>query len=296
MQEINVVNRLRRYALPLLAIAVISGIIAHNTGAVSKDNLWYGLLLPVVLELLFIIICLINIGKIVRRYRRLKSEGREGLDALQNAMEIVVSPRIARMATLEPRLYHALYISFMRKAVADSGAGFETHKNSYAFLVKVLIFLCFIEIVAVTVLLPDRWMIWKVLHLLLGLWAILFLWADYRAMGIHNHVISPTGVKLRLGLRCCGNIYWEDIAVVRRISRAAPGGAMSPGMVKSHPGLFYLGLGGICNMEIVLKAPLCFQGMINEIPGVTFVILSLEKPDGFMAQILSIQPELFASN
>ncbi len=296
MQETSAVNRLRRYVLPILAIAIVGGIIGHKTGAVSKDNLWYGLLLPAVLELLFIIICLINISKIVRRYRKLKSVGRDGLDALQNALEIVVSPRIARMATLEPRLYRALYLSFKGKAGADGKTGFDTRKDSYAFFVKVFIFLCLLEIVVVTILLPQKWMIWKVLHLILGLWAIMFLWADYRAMDIYNHGLSLNGINLRLGLRCNAQIYWDDIAKVRRISQTAPNGTMSPGMVKSNPGLFYLGLGDLCNMEIVLKVPLCFQGMINDIPGVTCIMLSLENPDGFMTQIMYIQPELFASN
>ncbi|MDD3269992.1 MAG: hypothetical protein PHX14_11780 [Syntrophomonadaceae bacterium] len=296
MQENSAVNRLRRYVLPILAIAIVGGVIGHKTGAVSKDNLWYGLLLPAVLELLFIIICLVNISKIVRRYRRLRSEGREGLDALQSALEIVVSPRIARMATLEPRLYRALYLSFKGKAGADEKPSFDTRKDSYAFLVKVFIFLCLLEIAVVTALLPQKWMIWKVLHLLLGLWAIMFLWADYRAMDIYNHGLRLTGMNLRLGLRCNLQIAWDDIAKVRRISQAAPNGTMSPGMVKRHPGLFYLGLGDICNMEIILKGPGCFQGMVNEIPGVTNIMLSLEKPDDFTAQIQSIKPELYAAN
>ncbi|MEN6326573.1 MAG: hypothetical protein ABFD18_10280 [Syntrophomonas sp.] len=288
MQEASAVNRLRRYALPILALAMVGGVIGHKTGAVAKENLWYGLLLPAVLELLFIIICLVNISKIVRRYRRLKSEGREGLDALQNALEMVVSPRIARMATLEPRLYHTLYLSLKGKTNANDEPSFGTCKDSYAFFVKVFIFLCLLEIVVVTVLLPQKWMIWKVLHLLLGLWAIMFLWADYRAMDMYNHGLSLTGMNLRLGLRCKSQISWDDIAKVRRISQAAPNGTMSPGMVKSHPGLFYLGLGGICNLEIVLKGPGRFQGMVNEIPGVTNIMLSLENPDDFTARMLSI--------
>lgn len=288
-------NRLRRYTLPILMIVVVGGIIAHNTGAVSKDNLWYGLLLPAVLELLFIVICLINISKIVRRYRRLKSEGWEVLDAWQNALEIIVSPWIARMLILEPRLYHTLYLSLKGKAVANGEPGFGTCRDSYAFFVKVFIFLCLLEIIVVTILLPHRWMVWKMLHLLLGLWAIMFLWADYRAMDIYNHSLSLTGMNLRLGLRCNWQICWDDIARVQRISLTAPNGTMSPGMVKSHPGLFYLGLGSICNVELILKGPRCFQGMINEIPGVARIMLSLEKPDDFIDQILSIKPELYAT-
>ncbi len=149
-----------------------------------------------------------------------------------------------------------------------------------------------LEVVVVTVLLPNYWMFWKVLHLVLGLWAVLWLWADYRSTGLYNHLVSSAGINFRLGLRFGQYIPWDKIMTVRPISLAPPGGTMAPRVPKDHPGVFYMGLGELCNIEITLKEPQTFQGMINEIKAVNRLLLSLEKPDQFLAVIRTVNPGL----
>ncbi|MEA4923915.1 MAG: hypothetical protein VB084_01280 [Syntrophomonadaceae bacterium] len=281
---------IRRYSTLILLVAVLLAVFGVKSGLMPVETMKYGLIVPAVLEMLIITIILINISKILKSYKILRNKGEEAIDAWQKSLEVVVSPRIARLATMEPRLYYALYQSYKRKPDDMDQECCSTRRKSYSFLVQVLIFLCLLEIVAVTLLLPNRWISWKVLHLVLGLWAVLWLWADYRSLGLYNHRVTPSGIKFRLGLRYGQFIPWDKIMTIRPISLAPPGGTMAPLVPKDHPGVFYMGIGEVCNIEITLKEPQSFQGMIKEIKAVNRLLLSLEKPDQFLAAIRALNP------
>lgn len=282
----------RRYSGVLLLGAVLLSVFAAKSGLIPLETMKYGIIVPAVLEIFIITIILVNLSKIFKNYKRNRNEGEEVIDALQKSLEIILSPRIARLATMEPRLYYALYQSYKKNYDERDQTCFSTRRNSYSFLVQVFIFLCLLEVVVVTLLLPNRWMLWKVLHLVLGLWAVLWLWADYRSIGLYNHLVTPAGIKFRLGLRYSQFIPWDKIMIVRPVSQAAPGGTMAPCVPKDHPGLFYMGIGEMCNIEITLKEPLTFQGMINEIKAVDRLLLSLEKPDQFLTAVGAVNPGL----
>lgn len=284
-------SKMRRYLLPLLLGTIIIMALLRKSGMISAANLMYSLLIPAILECFFIIYCLLNIVKLIKRYKTLKKAGWETFDALQKSFELVLTPRLARLATIEPRLYYALYLSYKHKR-DENHSQFMTRINAYAFFVKVIILLCLLEIAAVSLLLPNKWLIWKLIHLILGLWAILWLWSDYRAMGLYHHLITPEGMRFRLGLRYDRSISWEDIQFVRKTFRAPPDGALMPQIAKKDQGLFYLGAGEACNLEIHLKEPCCFPGMINDFKNVKRLLLSLEEPDDFISRIHAIQPEL----
>jgi|GEM_PF-2499298 len=283
-------SRARFYAAPFVVLCILVVAVLLKTGLIPQQNLYYALLIPSVLELLLIILLIINISAMIKSYRTLKRSGYSTADACQKTLEVISSPRMARLATLEPRLYYALYLSYRRGTAHKRAYG--SRQDSYAFLVKVLIFLCLLEVIAVTILLPQRWLIWKLVHMILGLWAVIFLWSDYRAISLYGHRISLEGIKLRLGLRCSQDIAWEDIDTVRKISQTAPGGMMGPGAPKNQPGVFYVGLGDVSNLEISLREPQNIQAMVNEVPAISRLLLSLENPDAFIAALRSFRPGL----
>ncbi len=274
--------KVTRYSLPILLLIVLVEIILGNTGIVSRDNMAYFLFIPAVLELTFIVLCLMNLSKIIRRYQVLKKEGQHTMDAWQQALELIFPPRLARLALIEPRLYYALYLSFKRKRKRNDTLHFATRLENYEFLVKVIIVLCAIEVLGVSIMLPSRWMVWKLIHLILGLWAILWLWADFQAMLIYSHHITAAGIRFRMGLRCCQEIRWEYIAACRATSKVSPSFSPGPYMPKDQPGHFYLAAGEKCNIEIELRYPQCFLGMFSDIKDVTHLYLSLESPNTFM--------------
>lgn len=285
-------TRMRFYAAPFTVLMIIVLAVFLKTGIIPQKHVYYALLLPSLLELLLITLLIINITTIVKNYRTLKKHGYRSLDAWQKALEVISSPRMARLATLEPQLYYALYLSYRKRPGAGNKPVFGSRQDSYAFLVKVLVLLCLMEVAAVTVLLPQRWLVWKLIHAILGLWAVMFIWSDYRAITLYGHRVSLEGIRLRLGVRCSQNLLWEDIDTVRKISQTAPGGMMGPGTPKSQPGVFYLGLGAASNLEITLREPQSIQAMVNDVPAISRLLLSLENPDAFMAALRSFQPEL----
>lgn len=284
--------RLRFYAAPYTALTLILVAIFLKTGVIPHKYMYYALMIPATLELLLITLLIINIATIVKNYRKLKEHDYSTLAACQKALEVISSPRMARLATLEPQLYYALYRSYRKPVRAGNKPVFYSRRDSYVFLIKVLILLCLIEVAAVTIMLPQRWLVWKVIHAVLGLWAVMFLWSDYRAMTLYGHRVSQEGINLRLGLRCDQNLRWEDIDTVRKVSQTAPGGMMGPGTPKDQPGNFYIGLGAASNLEITLKEPQKVQAMFNEVPAVSRLMLSLEDPEAFVDALRAFQPEL----
>ncbi|HWP97742.1 MAG TPA: hypothetical protein VN426_12935 [Syntrophomonadaceae bacterium] len=272
-----------RYMLPMLVVIVLFDIFLGSSGIISREQMKYFLWVPAVLELTVITLCLMNITRITRRYRALKKDGWETMDAWQQALEIILPPNLARLSLIEPRLYYALYKSYKRKRDIRSTVEYATLLDSYIFFVKVIIVICALEILAVSTLLPQRWLIWKAVHMILGLWAILWLWADVRAMGLYGHQITGEGIQFRVGLRCCQQISWEYIANINRTGKVPPG--FGPRMVKNQPGCLYLAAGQNCNIEIELKSPRSVQGMFNDMKDVTHLYLSLEKPEEFMKAV-----------
>ncbi|MGE5391197.1 MAG: hypothetical protein ACM3PE_09070 [Deltaproteobacteria bacterium] len=282
--------RARFYAAPCVLLCIIVIAILLQTGVIPKQNLYLALALPSLLELSLIILLIINIFSIFHNYRLLKKHGHPTVEAWQKALEAISSPRLARLVTLEPQLYYALYLSYRKRKIKDSA--FSSRQDSYVFLIKVLILLCLLEVIAVTVMLPQSWLTFKLVHMFLGLWAVLFIWSDYRAMTLYGHRVGLEGVRLRLGLRCSQQLGWDDIAAVRKITTPAPAGMMGPGVIKSQPGVFYMGLGENCNLEISLREPRNVRTMIQEAPAISRVLLSLEDPEAFLEALRGFDPEL----
>lgn len=280
----------RFYAAPCVLLCIIAIAILLQTGIIPKKNLYLALALPALLELSLLILLTINIFSIVRNYRLLKQHGYPTVESWQKALEMISSPRLARLATLEPQLYYALYLSYRKRRIKDRA--FSTRQDSYVFLIKVLIFLCLLEVIAVTVLLPQSWLTFKLVHMILGLWAVLFIWSDYRAITLYGHRVDLEGIKLRLGLRCSQKLQWDDIAAVHMIKKPAPASMLGPGVVKDQPGVFYIGLGDASNLEISLREPRSIQTMVNEESAISRLLLSLEDPEAFLDILKGFKPGL----
>lgn len=271
---------LTRYSLPVLLLIVLVDIVLGYSGIISREHMKNFVYIPAILELIFITGCLMNIRKIVRRYRELKRAGKETVDAWQEALEVIITPQMARLVMIEPRLYHALYLSYRGKPNAGDALEFPARLNNYQFLLKAVIGLCFFEILLVSLMLPQQWMVWKIVHLILGLWAVLWLWADFRAMRLYCHEINDKGICFRIGLRYRGEAPWESIAFIGSIGKSAPG--FSPQVLKQTPEILYLSVGEPCNVEVEFRTPQVFQGMIKEIKDVKRLYLSLENPESFL--------------
>lgn len=274
-------HKLSRYVLPALLLVVLIDLVLGFSGIISSEQMKKFIYIPALLELIFIILGLVNIRRIVRRYRELKKGGRETMDAWQEALEIMVPPGVARLATIETRLYYALYLSYKGKPKTGEAVEFQTRLGNYELLVKAIIGLCVFEILLVSLMLPQRWMAWKIVHLVLGLWAVLWIWADYRAIRFYCHQVTKRGIRFRIGLRCCREIPWESIASINKTVKSSPG--IGPQVFKEQPGSLYLGVGEPCNVEVELKKAEIFQGMINEIKDIRRLYLSVEKPDAFLS-------------
>lgn len=270
-----------RYTLPvLLGLITLSIVLSLFKFIPAKSLVWVlgGI------ELTALLLVLFQLSKVVQSYRNLKSEGFNGLDAFQGALEVVFPPVAAKLAVMELRLYYSLYQSFKTGAPVKEGEVFNSRLDTYGFFIKAISFVAVLETLIIEIALPERWWKWKLLFLGLNIWAFVWLFADYRAMKKYSHLLKPQGVLFQMGQRCCGEIPWEQIQTVKKCSKGVPVFKMGPVIPKDEPGIFYLAAGENCNTVIDFKSEQTFRRSFRDFTGVTRVYLSLEQPDGFIRQ------------
>lgn len=226
-----------------------------------------------------------KLTKVVRKYRQLKNEGLAGFVALRRALELAVPSFAAKWVVLELRLYYTLLKTLTSRRVLYKEGVYANKLENYRFFFKVFIFLCILEIAAVTILLPDKWMTWKIIHFIIGVWAIAFLAADYTAMKVYANEFSQSGIRLQMGLRCCQDIKWKVIAGVNKVSKSGSTFSLGPEMPEDEPGTLYITAGENCNVAIEFKEPQIIQGMIKDFTNVSRIYLSLEEPDNFVNEM-----------
>lgn len=221
-----------------------------------------------------------------REYRRQRREGRARLDAWEGALGTWFSPRIARLIMLEPRLYHAL-LSFRRRPGPDAPRHFATGLNSFRPLLYTICGLCTVEILLVSLALPNDWLFWKLLHGVVSLWAVVWLLGYYRALQLYRHQVTGRGIILRLGVSINEEIGWTDIRQISRAACSAPG--YGPRRGDREPDALFLAAGDKCNICMELARERVFTGWMRPIKGIRRLYLSLEKPEEFLSCVQAYQ-------
>jgi hypothetical protein len=150
--------------------------------------------------------------------RRIKEKGlQDPVAAIRCAFrDMMGDNRVVRVASTEATILYLALFSWRRKPTAvDEGIrAFSYHQNSgWASLLPVLGFFMMVELFFVHILLA-RWnavVAWTVSGL--GIYGLIWLLGDYRAMCLRPVVLGPRTLSVRVGLR------WETEIPLRSIER-----------------------------------------------------------------------------
>lgn len=282
--------KFKPYLFPALLVLVILNLFLNVVGIIPVKWLRCFIWIAAGIEAAFFLTVIFNIRKIVKRYRQLRAEGLNFADALQGALETVVPPTIAKLAIIEPRLYYALYRSLRPYKSLPSERVFPSKISNFGFLIKAIAFVAILETLAVQFIIPDKWWIWKMVHLLLVIWTFVFLLSYYRSMLAFTHVLNQKKLLVRMGVSCEGEIALRRITEFTGCSKVVPEFRLGPIVSKEEPGTLYIATGDNCNVMIDLEAPQTFTGLVRDFKNIKRVYLSLQQPEDFIRQLKEFWP------
>ncbi|MDD2400747.1 MAG: hypothetical protein PHD60_00770 [Clostridia bacterium] len=285
---ISTFKKVKQNFIKILLVLVIANIILTAFGIIPKQYMWFFIWFAAAIELMFFFSVFMKLKKIVKCYRITKAIGYSGFESLQIALEEAVPKLVAKLATAEFKLYYTIYLSLKGKANRLNKDKYTSKLNNYSFFLKAIIPLCIVEIVAVNFVIPDNWWYCKMIHLILGVWAILWLIADFNAMKYYTHEFRSNGCMLQMGIRCSKFIPLDLISSVHQIRKVVPEFSLAPVVSKKEPQNLYLSAGENCNVKIKLKEALTFQGLVKDYSDIKQVWLSLEEPEKFYMRVSNI--------
>ena len=277
--------RVRENLFSILLVLIVANILLTVFDIIPKEYMWFFIWLVVGIEVLFFITVILKITKVVGKYRSTRSMGYSGFESLQQALEDAIPKLAAKLLTTELILYYTLYLSLKGQSRQPALDRYPSKLSNYGFFIKAIVVVCLIELAALSFVLPDYW---KVIHLILGVWAIMWLIADYNAMKFYTHEFRNDGIKMQMGLRCSGFAPFELISSIQQTGKAVPDFSLGPIVPKSEPDNLYFSTGENCNVLIELKEPLIFQGLVKDFTGIQRVWLSIEDPDTFYSRVLKV--------
>lgn len=281
----GLITKVKKHLLPVLLGLVVLNAVLTACGLVPAYFMRYFLYLAAGVEFAFFMMLILRITRVVRKYRQLKNEGLDSFVSLQSALVLAVPATAAKWVVLELRLYHTLLKSLTSRTDLSKEGFFSNRLENYSFFFKIIIGLCIVEIGVVYLVLPDSWSTWKIVHFVIGVWAIIFLTADYNGMKVYVNELSQSGIRLQMGLRCCRDIAWEEIAGVNKVSKTGSTFSFGPEAPGDEPGTLYLSAGETCNVAIDFRQPQIIPGMIKDFTKISRVYLSLDQPDDFFEEV-----------
>lgn len=243
---------------------------------------WSGLLdlgdavlVVVGIEVLLLVTAIGEVVLVVRRYRRGRAAGLDLWAALEEGLAVLLPRKVARIAVLEPRLWVCL-LRWISRRTGTSDREFGYHKRSQMGLILVMLaFTTPVELLVVELLAPWAWL--RISLLVLGLYALLWMFGLYASLITLPHRLEENGLRLRYGALAEGFVPLSEIAAVERAQRRAPG----PGdglQTDPEDGGIYLTTGGKTDLTLRLRSPQTAKGPFRSTGPASTIHLAADEP------------------
>lgn len=172
-------------------------------------------------ELLVMVKVALSLRSVIAGFRRLHAAG-EGLYAsLREALAASLSPGLARYVALETSVLATVFAAGAIRRAEGNGELFSYSRRSGAGpLYAAVGMVALVEAVGLHYLLilwlPERWHGWVWLLTALGLYLLVWIIADYRAMKLQPHRIRAGVLELRLGFRWWARLPLDQVTLAAR--------------------------------------------------------------------------------
>lgn len=259
---------------PIAALLLIAGLLAG--GALSGTQ---ALVAWTALELLL----LVAIGIVIARAIRGRRQG----GTLQAGLEAVLPRPVARVVSLEPRLFACLWRwARGRKPTADLVFPYAKRSPLGALVVVVLV-TAPVEILLIELLLPWAWLRW--LLVIGSVYAALWLLGLYASLQVLPHEAGQRGLTLHNGLFNRVTIPWgmiDSVALERGTSpKGQDGLTLDPAT-----GRAWLAVGGRTDLRLDLREPVTVDRLRGATPPITTLHVAADDPET-LARAVTTRPE-----
>lgn len=193
----------------LLAIGVASEIVVLIFAAVSSSfSAWWA-----VVPLAFIVVAVVLLfaGMVVDRRR----EGSWPVSLPKTADRFGVPRKALALVVSEVTSLGSLTQIFRRPLVPAGGEVHTGYKNLRTVIFLIL-GLVIVEIAVVHLAVPSQF--WRLLLLVLSVYALLLLLGFYTSVKTNPHILTPRGLQLRHGGRFVCEIPWESLSLAKKAS------------------------------------------------------------------------------
>lgn len=206
------------------------------------------------------LLVLAGIGELfvfVRRYQRGRSAGLDFWSALEDGLSVLLPYPVAKLATLEPRLFCCLLRWALRKTRLKDGE-FGYHKRSQASWILLLIALVSpVEVIVGEILLP--WAELRIALLVVEVYAVLWVLGFYASLVVLPHHLEETGIRLRYGPFAEAFVPYSEIEEIESKPRKSPRQGDGLKVVPDEASV-YLAINGKTNLTLTLGSPQSVKG------------------------------------
>jgi hypothetical protein len=269
-------KRALKWLLPALILAEV---VLVWSGLLDLDD---AVLVIVGIEVLLLATAAGEVVLVVRRYRRGRAAGLDLWAALEEGLAVLLPRKAARVAVLEPRLWVCL-LRWISRRTGTSDREFGYHKRSQMGLILVMLaFTTPVELLVVELLAPWAWL--RISLLVLGLYALLWMFGLYASLVTLPHRLEENGLRLRYGALAEGFVPFSEIAAVERAQRRAPG----PGdglQTDPEEGEIYLATGGKTDLTLRLRSPQTAKGLFRSVGPASTIHLAADEPERLASKL-----------
>jgi len=214
--------------------------------------------------------------RVVRANREARVAGGDFYDRVRATLrDAFDAPAVVGALAYEVSLFH--YAFALRGTGAPEHAFAYHRRSGYGAVLAAILMAATLELVAVHFLLRSWSETAAVVHVVVSLYGVVWLVGDYRAMRRRPHELRDTGLRVRYGLRWDVEAAWEEVSVVRRTRRPAPGGGYLSTVPVGSP-----------RYVVELRAPVVATGPYGLPRGVDRIGLTVDEPERFERRLRSL--------
>ncbi|HEX5416177.1 MAG TPA: hypothetical protein VFZ25_10965, partial [Chloroflexota bacterium] len=265
-----------KWLLPALAVAEVA--------LVRFRVISFGTAIGVVagLEVLLLLVAVRQVFIAARRYRQGRVDGRDLWAALEDGLAVFLPRTLARIMTLEPRVwgYLALWLSRRWRPGPDD---FSYRRRSLIGpLLIVIAFTTPVEVLLFEILIPWEWL--RVVTLVTSVYSVGWVLGLYSSLVVLPHRLTADALRAHVGFLARVIVPYDRIAKVE-LERKKTSGFGDGLKVKPEDGAAYLAIGGQTDLTIELRDPRPIEGVFRSTIPVRIIYLAADDPARLAAEL-----------
>ncbi|GAA2708605.1 hypothetical protein [Actinoplanes palleronii] len=155
-----------------------------------------------------------------------------------------------KVVLYELRLWAALFRWILRRPLPlEPGAQRFTYHRAVTLILGALLGVSVIELPILHFVLP--WETIRIASLALGVYGLFWMVGLLATMHVHQHLVGPSGLRIRNSLTLDLPICWDRIAAIEVRRRSMPPG----GQTQLEDGVLSLGMAGQTSVDVRLTEP-----------------------------------------